>query len=113
MSTTKPPRTLSQLSAAHAWDVVKQLIADTKFVRDGKPTPQGTRLGGQMKKLPTRIIAAGLGQALSFLRAKGEAEYLERALSDWLLRQAVGTSPTTRRETRRATQRHVTERTQF
>lgn len=94
MSTTTAPRTLSQRRAAHAWDVVKQLIADTKFVHDGKPTDSGKKLGGQMKKLPTRIIAAGLGQALSFLRAKGQAEYLERALSDWLLNQRDAPQPT-------------------
>ena len=84
VTNSKSKQTLSQRRAAHAWDVVQQLVADSTFVRDGKD--QGKKLGGQMKKLPTRIIAAGVGQAFSFLRAKNEAPLLEQALADWLRR---------------------------
>jgi CRISPR-associated protein Cmr5 len=40
--------------------------------------------GTQVKKLPTRIMAAGLGQALAFLEAKDYAPQLRDALADWM-----------------------------
>jgi len=100
MKTTadSPRQTLDQRRAAHAWSVIEWL----RQARDGKGNPKylkpaadrtgdpvaneaGRKLGTQMKKLPTRIMAAGLGQALTFLYAKHEAPPLEQALTDWLL----------------------------
>ena len=52
-----------------------------KKVRDEAAKKYGT----QVRKLPTRIIASGLGQALAFLVAKGECPDLLCALADWVL----------------------------
>ena len=67
-------QTLDQRRAAHAWEAVQE----AKRERDKE-------FKGQAKKLPTRIIAAGLGQALAFLHAKGYSPLLLRVLSDWVL----------------------------
>ena len=51
------------------------------------------KFGGQAKKLPIRIMAAGLGQALAFLKAKDYAPGLLAELADWVLikrRQSTG-----------------------
>jgi CRISPR-associated protein Cmr5 len=65
-------KSLDQLRAAHAWAVVEGVEkTDDKFFN-------------QAKKLPTRIMAAGLGQALAFLMAKEYAPNLQDALSDWI-----------------------------
>ena len=53
--------------------------------------------GIQAKKLPTRIMAAGLGQALAFLEAKKYAPLLCDGLADWLnQRRPVTTGQATR-----------------
>lgn len=70
-------RTLDQQRAAHAWDVVQQ----AKKTLKGDAAKQ---FGTQAKKLPTRILASGLGQALAFLLAKGYATELQEALSGWI-----------------------------
>jgi len=67
-------QTLDQRRAAHAWEAVK----DAKSENDKE-------FKGQAKKIPTRIIAAGLGQALAFLHAKGYSPLLLRVLGDWVL----------------------------
>ena len=67
-------QTLDQRRAAHAWEAVK----DAKRENDKE-------FKGQAKKIPTRIIAAGLGQALAFLHAKGYSPLLLRVLGDWVL----------------------------
>jgi CRISPR-associated protein Cmr5 len=79
MNTTVKPsqRTPEQRRANHAWDAVQQILA--------KPPDQAKRIGGQAKKLPTRILASGLGQALAFLRAKNHAPEVLICLGDWIL----------------------------
>lgn len=67
---------LEQRRAAHAWHVVTEVEDLSREVKD--------RFATHVKKMPTRIIASGLGQALAFLDAKGEAPQLTAALSDWL-----------------------------
>jgi CRISPR-associated protein Cmr5 len=72
--------TLDQRRASDAWDVVgraKQKQGD-HHGQDPK------KFGGQAKKLPTRIMAAGLGQALAFLNAKKYAPGLLTELSRWM-----------------------------
>ena len=56
-------------------------------VANGKPKPDevAKKFGGQAKKLPMRIIAAGMGQALAFLCGKGYAPALLTDLGDWIL----------------------------
>ena len=71
---SQPPQTLDQRRANHAWDVIQR----AKSKSDAK------KFGGQAKKLPTRIMAAGLGQALAFLKAKGYAPELLAELSKWM-----------------------------
>lgn len=71
--------TLDQQRAAHAWDVVNAVAS--KAEKDRK------EFGTQAKKLPTRIMAAGLGQALAFLEAKDYAQELRDALADWIHRR--------------------------
>jgi CRISPR-associated protein Cmr5 len=85
---TTPQQTLDQRRARHAMRAVDDVLA--KF----PPTSQGTRrtphekakkFGGQARKMPMRIVASGLGQALAFLRAKDYAPDLLIALADWVL----------------------------
>jgi CRISPR-associated protein Cmr5 len=56
---------------------VEQVVADRK-------KDQQKEFGTQAKKLPTRIMAAGLGQALAFLEAKDYSPELRAALADWI-----------------------------
>ncbi|HMQ15857.1 MAG TPA: type III-B CRISPR module-associated protein Cmr5 [Phycisphaerae bacterium] len=73
-------QTLDQRRASHAWDVVQR--AKVKQGHHQNQDPK--KFGGQAKKLPTRILAAGLGQALAFLKAKGYAPGLLAELNDWI-----------------------------
>ena len=73
--------TLGQRRAQHAWEAVKS--AKLKAGPHAKQDPK--KFGGQAKKLPTRIMAAGLGQALAFLKAKDYAPGLLLELADWVL----------------------------
>jgi CRISPR-associated protein Cmr5 len=88
-STTGP--TLEQRRAKHAWEAVRSLA---------RPGQDGTqRYGGlakdyarEAKKLPMRIMRAGLGQALSVLLAKAKdknrsVQRLHDHLTDWVIKQ--------------------------
>jgi CRISPR-associated protein Cmr5 len=79
-TTGKPAPTLDQRRASHAWDVVQR--AKKKLGQHQGQEPK--KFGGQAKKLPTRIMAAGLGQALAFLKAKGYAPGLLAELTEWV-----------------------------
>lgn len=68
-------QTLDQRRAKHAWDAIQR-------AKGGK---NGKKYGGQAKKLPTRIMTAGLGQALAFLKAKGYAPELLQDVGHWVL----------------------------
>jgi CRISPR-associated protein Cmr5 len=76
MKTESQVRTLDQRRAAHAWDVVEKA--------GGLDEKDKETFAAEAKKLPTRILASGLGQALAFLEAKGAAPLLREGLSDWL-----------------------------
>jgi CRISPR-associated protein Cmr5 len=87
-------QTLDQQRAMNAMQVVQEVL--TKFPpkmekdpatgKDMKiPHADAKKFGGQSRKLPTRIIASGLGQALVFLKAKDVAPDLLIALADWVL----------------------------
>ena len=72
--------TLDQQRAKHAWEAVQRAKAG-----QGPHAKQSAKkFGGQAKKLPIRIMASGLGQALAFLAAKGEAPSLIVELSNWV-----------------------------
>ncbi len=81
------PQTLDQRRAKHAWEAVQQ-ATKLKEKKD---------YGGHAKKLPTRIRAAGLGQALAFLlskagdpRAKNHKAHLgqlHKDLTEWIIKE--------------------------
>lgn len=75
----KPPQqTRDQQRARHAYEVVEAVVA-----RLGKGSEAAKKFGGQARKLPVRIVASGLGQALAFLKAKDYAPDMLAALGDW------------------------------
>jgi CRISPR-associated protein Cmr5 len=73
---TSKHATLDQKRAKDAWGVVQAVLKlDEKDRKE---------FGTQAKKLPARIMAAGLGQALAFLEAKGKTPDLLDALAGWV-----------------------------
>lgn len=70
---------LDQRRGQHAWQVVQEVRR-----RYGQNGP-ATQFGRAAKKLPIRIVASGLGQALAFLLAKKKTPLLLAVLSDWVL----------------------------
>lgn len=74
-------KTLDQKRAAHAWKAIGELGR-------GEDAKEYAR---EAKKLPVRIMAAGLGQGLVFIAAKaGKKPKLKKLisdLSDWVLGQ--------------------------
>ncbi len=73
-----PGPTLDQRRAGHAWNAVARVKKDTK-------NAQGS-YRREAKRLPVRILTAGLGHALSFVQTKGgDAEILLRDIADWVL----------------------------
>ena len=75
--------TLDQKRARHAWEAVCR--AESKQGHHKEQAPK--KFGGQAKKLPVRIMASGLGQALAFLKAKDYAPGLLAELADWVARR--------------------------
>jgi len=73
-------QTLEQRRAGHAWDVVQRAKQKQNLHQNQEPK----KFGGHAKKLPMRIMAAGLGQALAFLKAKDYAPGLLAELSAWI-----------------------------
>lgn len=70
--------TLDQRRARHAWDAVSR-IASKPNEREGYQR--------EAKRLPVRILTAGLGHALAFLDAKGKKanNALLQDVADWIL----------------------------
>lgn len=58
-------KTLDQKRAEHAWKEIEKVK---------KGGDRAKQYGTQAKKLPARIMASGLGQALAFLLAKSHGE---------------------------------------
>jgi len=78
--------TLDQRRARHAWEAIQELLAKTASEADRK------EYAGEAKKLPIRIVNAGLGQALVFIHAKAKdkkpnLKLLNEHLTDWTLHQ--------------------------
>jgi CRISPR-associated protein Cmr5 len=67
--------TLDQRRARHAWEAVLSAKSGKGF-KD---------FCGQATRLPIRIMASGLGQALAFLKAKDYAPQLLKEIGDWVL----------------------------
>lgn len=76
-----PRQTLDQRRAKHAWEAVQQ----AKSLGGSHPKDYG----GEAKKLPMRIMAAGLGHALAFIVAKTKnkpgLERLHKDLTEWVI----------------------------
>lgn len=81
---TNQRQTLDQRRAADAWSKIDEIFKNDKFRED---------YTGEAHKLPVRIMASGLGQALVFLFAKQKKKPgLERLLSDlsnWVLKERI------------------------
>ncbi|MGB9689979.1 type III-B CRISPR module-associated protein Cmr5 [Thermogutta sp.] len=75
-------KTLDQRRAEHAWQAVQA-------AKNKNDKEVFEKFHGQAKKLPVRIIASGLGQALAFLKAKKYAPDLLIALGDWVLNKRL------------------------
>lgn len=81
MSADSEP-TLDQRRARHAWDAVARVRNNSK---------QSSSYAREAKRLPVRILTAGLGHALAFLNAKAGAGrdsanvLLLRDVADWVL----------------------------
>lgn len=73
-------RNLDQERAKHAWDAVQKI--------KGHGKEEAANYGREAKKLPIRIMTAGLGHALAFINAKkkkgGLKELLDN-LTEWVL----------------------------
>jgi CRISPR type III-B/RAMP module-associated protein Cmr5 len=82
MRQSKP--TLEQDRAQHAWSAIQ------KAVRLGNDDKK--KYGTEVKQLPVRILAAGLGHSLAFLSAKGEPGHtaLLKDLSEWVCQRLAG-----------------------
>lgn len=77
-----PGPTLDQRRARHAWDAVARIKSDPKA---------RLNYAREAKRLPVRILTAGLGHALAFLCAKAGSgkeianTALLRDVADWVL----------------------------
>jgi len=76
--------TLEQRRAKHAWEAVQHVVQAMQNGTEGDKA-KARDFGGQAKRLPMRIMAAGLGQALTFLLAKKYAPNLLEVIGDWVL----------------------------
>ncbi len=87
MPTMSTVQTLDQRRARHAWDAVQAIVREHVRMEDGKrlPNEYAKKFGMHARKLPSRIIASGLGQALAFLHAKANAPDLLVEIGDWIL----------------------------
>jgi CRISPR-associated protein Cmr5 len=87
-TTTSAPQMREPRRAAHAMKAVGDMLAKFPAAVKGNervPHEKAKKYGGQAKKMPTRIIASGLGQALAFALAKGETNELLIELGNWVL----------------------------
>lgn len=79
----KKKRTLGQRRALHAWNVVNEVLK--------LPEKEAKDYSREARKLPPRIMNAGLGQALAFIKAKSnEKEHVGKIhdnLTDWVIKQ--------------------------
>ena len=86
-------RTLDQRRAMHAWEAV-QAVAEANAPRNPAgarvPNDAAKKFGVHVRKMPIRIMASGLGQALAFLVAKGNAGSLLQAIAGWVLHDRQG-----------------------
>jgi len=89
-TTTQAKPTLDQRRARHAWEAILSFAKDKNGQRDyGDDAKEYAR---EAHKLPTHIMAAGLGQALAFILAKAKDKkpnlrQLHEHITDWVIKQ--------------------------
>jgi CRISPR-associated protein Cmr5 len=87
---TAERKTLDQVRAGQAWKCIQDL-------KKAVPKEDQKDYAGEARKLPVRIMASGLGQALAFLRAKekkrSSLRQLHGDLSQWVLDQRLDPQP--------------------
>ncbi|MCI0421905.1 MAG: type III-B CRISPR module-associated protein Cmr5 [Acidobacteria bacterium] len=90
-TTTQIKQTLDQRRANHAW---KAILSFSRNKPNGECEydEAAKEYAREAHKLPTRIMAAGLGQALAFILAKAKDKkpnlrLLHDHLTDWVIRQ--------------------------
>ena len=88
MSTQPKMQSLDQRRAAHAHEWLSKFVRehmkpDTKG--KNQPDSDAKKYGVHVRRLPMRIMASGLGQAMAFLLAKNYCPELLLAVSDWVL----------------------------
>jgi CRISPR type III-B/RAMP module-associated protein Cmr5 len=81
------PQTLDQRRAKHAYDAVQSFKNASAKLKDFQQIRNKYVIHAQ--KLPSRIIASGLGQALAFLVAKDYCPALLVSISDWVLKRVA------------------------
>ncbi len=75
-------QTLEQRRAAHAWSRVEALMQEPEDAADA--------YAREAKKMPVRVLTAGLGQALAFINRKANQEGLMRLsmdLTHWVVNE--------------------------
>lgn len=90
LTTGKARPTLEQRRASHAWQrIISQSKVDNGQRRYDEKAKEYAR---EAKKLPTRVMTAGLGSALAFILAKAKdkkpnLKRLHEDLTDWVIKQ--------------------------
>jgi len=108
MSDAQAP-TLDQRRARHAWEAVKRVASSSN-------PSIGEDYAREVKRLPVRIVGAGLGHAAAFLLAKrnmqgGDAnEALLCDLADWVLDKRDNPESRTKRPEASALVEEITKR---
>ncbi len=80
-ATPQATPTLDQRRASHAW----QAVQGAKHQTGCHKGQDSKKFGSNARKLPVRIMASGLGQAMAILKAKGYAPGLLIETADWVL----------------------------
>lgn len=85
-------QTLDQRRANHAWKAIQE-------IKKSFPKDKAKEYGGHAKKLPMRIMVAGLGQALAFILAKAgdpntrehkaQVKKVHDHLADWVIKNRL------------------------
>jgi CRISPR-associated protein Cmr5 len=83
---TSPGPTLDQRRAAHAWNKIREIKQTCDEAKQEE-------YAGEAKKLPIRIMAAGLGQALAFIASKADKKKGLEGLLDHLFKWVVKERP--------------------
>ncbi|MEK7748240.1 MAG: type III-B CRISPR module-associated protein Cmr5 [Nitrospirota bacterium] len=82
-------KTLDQRRANHAWEKIISLQVIPTKKEPHKHNEDAKEYAREARKLPARIMAAGLGQALAFIMAKAKKKpklkQLHDDLTDWVI----------------------------